>query len=247
MCTGCKNVKYCSVYCQQTDWQFHKVLCKTFKKFETRPSPDMRRVIYFPAEKAKPEFMWLPLERTTGYEDEDGDAESINYGNLMGDGCNRYEIFSHNNILDVELDTTIQFFYDDNFMGKYPERNKAAMLATNNKMGYSWKGPMIAYCGQVAADSDYFEINIVSDMDMKTFSDLIVYLIDYENQSPKHILRKGPKIKAAKTNCDGEQKFHQAPFVQSVEIPRMHPICDKCEVSQVSKVCFDRAGRYGLR
>ena len=235
-CACCKNVKYCSTSCQQTDWQFHKVLCKSFKKFEIRPSQDMRRVIYFPADQAKPEFRWLPLKRLM---DDDGQyevAQSINYKTLVGEAFLKPSSFNRNNLVDATLDVTIDLCYDDAFLLKYSENNKAAMLATNWKMGHPWRGPMVAYCGYVATGSWVPEIVGVVDMDMKTYSDLIAYLIDYANDSHPHRLRKGPKIKAVKINCIGEQRVNKVPFAQMVEIPRMHPIFDTGDTSAISKV-----------
>jgi hypothetical protein len=72
-CTGCKNVKYCSPACQQPDLQFHKVLCRSFEDFETRPSQDMCRAICFPPDQPKPEFRCLLLKRLM---DHDGRCEA---------------------------------------------------------------------------------------------------------------------------------------------------------------------------
>ncbi|KAF3045029.1 hypothetical protein E8E12_004798 [Didymella heteroderae] len=54
-------MKYCSRACQKRDWKLHKTLCDQFKNFqdEHRPSPDHRRVIFFPPDKDSPRFVWL--------------------------------------------------------------------------------------------------------------------------------------------------------------------------------------------
>ena len=163
-------------------------------------------------------------------------AQSIDYETLVGEGFLKTSPFNRNNLIDATLDVVIDLCYDDDFLLKYSENNKAAMLATNRKMGHSWRGPIVAYCGHVATGSWVPEIVRVTDTDMKTYSDLVAHLIDYANDSHTHQLRKGPKIKAVKTNCIGEQRVNRMPFAQTVELPRMHPIFDTGDTSAISKV-----------
>lgn len=69
-CTGCSQVKYCPKICQQSDWPFHKLLCKASRRFSgpTRPpgghnifggSANFFRAILFPHDKQKPEWVWV--------------------------------------------------------------------------------------------------------------------------------------------------------------------------------------------
>ena len=69
-CTGCSQVKYCPKICQQSDWPFHKLLCKASRRFSgpTRPpggynifggSASFFRAILFPHDKQKPEWVWV--------------------------------------------------------------------------------------------------------------------------------------------------------------------------------------------
>ncbi|KAK6001900.1 hypothetical protein QM012_002390 [Aureobasidium pullulans] len=45
----------------------HRTLCKSFAKFETKPSPAVCRAIYFPVDRANPEFVWLEMDKLYGY------------------------------------------------------------------------------------------------------------------------------------------------------------------------------------
>lgn len=58
-CVRCKSAAYCSLECQQTDWETHRLLCKKFgdkadANFDDRPSKSHRLVIYFPMESNFP-------------------------------------------------------------------------------------------------------------------------------------------------------------------------------------------------
>lgn len=52
---------YCSKACQIGDFNQHKMLCDQYKDFqdEHRPSPNHRRVIFFPHDEDRPRFAWL--------------------------------------------------------------------------------------------------------------------------------------------------------------------------------------------
>lgn len=239
-CGGCRNVMYCSLACQQTDWQFHKALCKTFKDFQQRPSPEMRRVIFFSDAVAEPQFRWLAV-KDIGDEDS-GSVETVDSEQLMGVECFIYSNeCTRNTLIGATLDTAIALCFDEQFLLRFASANPAVLTATNKKVGNVWRGPMLAYCGERAYGGH--EIVKVKDMDMNCFSDLVAYLIDYHSNEEFHsdgelcTNRKGPKIPGVRTNCVGEQRSkHAAPFAQSDMIPRMHPIFDEGEVSGISKV-----------
>ena len=69
ICGGCRNIRYCSVGCQVKDRPLHKLLCKTFNDFKDRPSTNLVRAVFFPANGDSPRFIWLEDEGyKTGFE-----------------------------------------------------------------------------------------------------------------------------------------------------------------------------------
>lgn len=58
-CARCKSAAYCSLECQHTDWEVHRLLCKKYShkadaNFQCRPSPRHRLVIFFPMKPKDP-------------------------------------------------------------------------------------------------------------------------------------------------------------------------------------------------
>lgn len=239
MCAGCKIAKYCSTYCQQADWPYHKVLCKSLKEFQTRPAPEMRRVVYFPPDKPKPEFRWLPVKKYFGELSIPNEiAQTVDADELMEGHIAKPRYITCNDIVGTKTDLTIEFVFDDDFMVNYDKTNKAALTATNRQMCFGWRGPLVACCGHVTTQPLSLDLVKIEDMDMNTYSDLIAYLIDFNNKFPTNMLRKGPKVPAVKLHCDGEREEKGLPFAQAVSIPRTHPVFTKTAFSMISKVRF---------
>ncbi|KAK4239708.1 hypothetical protein C8A03DRAFT_42707 [Achaetomium macrosporum] len=62
VCNGCKHAWYCSRDCQVADWPLHKKVCKDFAgagSDDNRPSPEHRRILFFPVHSTKPETKWV--------------------------------------------------------------------------------------------------------------------------------------------------------------------------------------------
>lgn len=60
-CGKCHFAVYCSKECQSADWRVHKLVCSAFAghaSCENRPSPEHRRVLYFPTFEKTPELQW---------------------------------------------------------------------------------------------------------------------------------------------------------------------------------------------
>ncbi|KAK5118689.1 hypothetical protein LTR85_007895 [Meristemomyces frigidus] len=208
LCTGCKDVKYCSAETQQADWPSHKHLCSSFKNFQRRPAEDMHRIIYFPKDAKKPEFMWRPLK----HHHSDAGFEKVGMGDLINGRVEKGFVIQVNGMTGKPLGYTMYLRYDDDFMANYSKPNKAVTTAANGKLDFSWGGPVYAECGHGALD-----IVSMEDMDMGTFAALVAFLQDYSNDSAEQKARKGAKTEA-------------------VMVPASHPVFDSTSsVSAISE------------
>lgn len=63
--SGCNNMQYSSISCQQSDEAQHDTLYGTFQNFQQRPSDDHYRSIYFPLNEMSPRFIWLHFTGTS--------------------------------------------------------------------------------------------------------------------------------------------------------------------------------------
>ena len=217
-CGGCRNIKYCSVECQEADWLSHKLLCKTFKDFQERPEPGMRRIIVFLPGESKPKFMWRPMEQHWGY-------QTVTFQDFMKlDTCKSTGTDCHQFTLKP-LKRNLNVRFDDDFIAKYTEENKAITKATGGRLFWKWRGPVFAECGlNHGPDKDITQIR---DMDMRSFADLVAFFMDYANHSTENRTRKRKqKVLAVRSNCVGEQRLSGVPPFVQVEVPAFHPVFD---------------------
>lgn len=49
------------------DLPVHRTICKSFARFKTKPSPTVCRAIYFPVDRANPEFVWMDMDKQYAY------------------------------------------------------------------------------------------------------------------------------------------------------------------------------------
>lgn len=227
LCAGCRDVKYCSVECQQTDWPAHKLLCKTFKDFQERPAPDMRRVIVFPENEKKPYFLWTAIKMRKGYQEVECEEE------LMKTRCDRRVIY-YNPITLINVRSTMVIKYRDNFFGDGSKENMSVSAATDYRSHYLWGGPMLVLKGFATTGGNITEMH---DLDMKDYSDVVAYFMDSYNDTPKNTARKGPKVRAVKATCRGERRLRGGKQFQPVKISASHPMFDSPSLlSSVSRV-----------
>ena len=152
----------------------------------------MRRVIVFlPGEKV-PRFAWMKEKKHMSYSE-------VDYSSYC-------PAFAYQTPINTNAWTgkgtgyTINLGYDDSFLKNYSDPNKAVITATQGHSQVLWRGPLFAYCGLVYNRGECKgEIRAVDDVDMRTYADLVAYLIDYCNKTPEHKLRKGPRSTASES------------------------------------------------
>jgi hypothetical protein len=136
-CSRCHSIRYDSKACQQLSWPLHKHLCKTYKGFQGRPEADhlgetFTRAIIFHPDESHPRFIWFILTSTyQGYQGPDRDAfrEALMVSevgmapgtHISGDDSH----FSHNDLLDRELDHTFRMRYSDQPLHRESRTNKS--------------------------------------------------------------------------------------------------------------------------
>jgi len=233
VCGGCKSISYCSTWCQQADWHSHKLLCKTFKDFQHRPSPDMRRVVAFLPGESKPRFMWVAEKQNDGvYADFDmedlTDVGPLAFIKPVQTSTNAWT--------GKKLSQAIQVFYDDTFVLKYKEKNQAILNATQGMAGLGWRRPVVVCCGEDANSPYEKYLTRLNDMDLETYAHVVGFLVNFDNQPPKQTACKGPKVNCVRVACKGDQE-NGMPSHQVVSVPRSHPIfMGRGASSEISKV-----------
>jgi hypothetical protein len=65
-CEHCHVVAYCTDECRQTDSPVHKTVCPSYTTLPSRPSPNHRRAILFPAQDP-PKFVWVECNHLPGW------------------------------------------------------------------------------------------------------------------------------------------------------------------------------------
>ncbi|KAG9846332.1 hypothetical protein KCU98_g6698, partial [Aureobasidium melanogenum] len=213
LCSGCKNIRYCSHAHQKQDWEMHYTVCKQFSELGDRPSPDMRRVIYFDARFGKhPQFKWLPLKFGEDFEEPDFQSE-----NLLGSGdltWTRID-FKKNSVNDKELRHTIFLMVVDNYHQSGAEFNESVYYLTKGATT-TLMGPIIAY-GALEPDfddedTDEFEIDKCTDLDTTDLKAIVNYLQGKQNPGRENIV--------VKLNCNGRI---QKPLIEQIKLINFDP------------------------
>jgi MYND finger len=176
ICKGCHNSKYCSRECQKADWPTHKLLCKTFKDFASRPGNDYRRAIYLPVSSKKPQFIWLLFERKN--DDLSMTAhDSPELGTLLGNDKPFATLgwMKSNPVRNKKLTHSIDIRYRDTFLTDGSLPNQSILNIKGSELAHDWRGPMVAY-GLKGLDFDPANSD---DLDMTDLRHIVDYLLTF--------------------------------------------------------------------
>ncbi|SMR63121.1 unnamed protein product [Zymoseptoria tritici ST99CH_3D1] len=231
-CGGCKATNYCSVRikttstqsemmvliqdhsqveCRDASWRFHKSLCKTFKDFQSPPSENMYRALYFPPSGRKPIFRWLsklkmPDMKTANDNDIGPIIDPLSH-------LRACRIFV-SSLTGKELKWPLTIFCDADSEARYPLPNKALLESTQNLVGRQWEGPLVVTSGEPGGQ----------DFNMVDFQRLIAFCILFDapmgSCTMDYVL--GPKIQAVLMPCAGERRLSGITSTRSAMVPRLH-------------------------
>ncbi|KJX93495.1 hypothetical protein TI39_contig4305g00007 [Zymoseptoria brevis] len=210
-CGGCKAINYCSVECRDASWRFHKSLCKTFKDFQSPPSENMYRALYFPPSGRKPIFRWLSkLKMPDMKTAKDNDIGPIIDAPSHISAC---RIFV-SSLTGKELKWPMTIFCDNDWEARYPLPNKALLESTQNLVGQRWGGPLVVTAGEPGGQ----------DFNMVDFQRLIAFAILFDGSMGSCTLEYvfGPKIQAVLMPCAGERRLSGVTSARPAMVPRLH-------------------------
>ncbi|KAF3015603.1 hypothetical protein E8E14_009708 [Neopestalotiopsis sp. 37M] len=221
ICERCKSARYCSVDCQSDDWKVHKLLCKSFSKFDMseRPSEDYFRAIVFPENVSKPELVWIYCQwlDQPGLEWQEPNAAPF----LCDWGTPAGILVETDAILQRNLPNPIVIYtQNERLEGSSSTRSVSAVVATIPGYHNGWRGPIVAvgkkmHNGQPIA---------CRDLDMEDFRYIADFLIAHRRWSRDVPGPTTDFVKGVRMNCDSDCKVFNKPRFEPVDVPSTDPI-----------------------
>ncbi|KAG9952498.1 hypothetical protein KCU85_g1973, partial [Aureobasidium melanogenum] len=212
LCSGCKNIRYCSRAHQKLDWSFHRTVCKQYRGLEPRPSPNMRRVLYFPVDKTMTEFRWLPVELKNGQEVPQWEEafyfpdNNSCYSYQCARGCS--EGFDGTEHVKACYSILVHRGKDPRNVTSDAQPNKCIEYLTNGEIKH-WKGPVLAFGSQCLAPSACKDLDTTC---LNAVAGCIYQSVRHDDPFRSRI------IQGVRINCDGHMKKYKLPKFQSQRI-----------------------------
>lgn len=243
LCGRCKSTRYCSQDCQSDDWPAHKLLCKTFSRFDltARPSDNHFRSIAFHHSQPKPQVVWVecPWQQVFDY-----DWQTPNLRPFLGPGLSHDRVQVRRDvILQKLLPDTIDLCFREAFQNDGSRLNKSitAIIETVPGSSYQWHGSVVAV-GRKGRVAGYPPCR---DLDMNDFRHIVDHLVSFGRWLP--FVQSPPStpganvVKGIRINCVGDQKVFNRPLFEPVDVADSHPIFDLAITNKP-----DIADRIGL-
>lgn len=223
-CAGCKSIRYCSEECQAADWTVHKLLCRTFKDFCTRPIESAKRAILFPQDSKAPSWVWIETKILS--DEFDSRYEVVELKNLLGrdNPLKDRRLVQRNSMRARDLKKTLEVVVRDAFLGDGSQPNRSLVEATRGALAHDWRGPAVVLAKRgISPDPPFY-----GDVDISDFRDVADYFTTYGDNSVAESSEDGKrdemKVTGVRINCDADMKvFGKKKFV-AVDVPREHPV-----------------------
>lgn len=213
VCARCGSIKYCSKECQVADWKTHKLLCAHLKEFSTAPVKGMRRAILFPADSAKPKFVWIAT-----FWDPTFGQEICDVAYLLGDNNQAagWHVMQQNDCRERFLQHGIHLVYRDAFKLDGSVLNQSLVVAANGKPCYGWRGPIVAVAKKGnAKNPPYYD-----DITLHDFRDVVDYLVSFDRSNSGTLIKRliDAMAKGVRINCLGHMTAPSTTPFTAVEV-----------------------------
>jgi hypothetical protein len=245
-CSICKSASYCPEKCKKRDERVHRILCREFVHFTSKPRPTEKAVLalYFPIRGTAPEFIWFENDRKV----EKIDKEKPRYSNVFGDEkpdlsdftipVNYAKKFNLNNTLEMRMRAKFRFEF-----ATLP-LNMTIIETTRGIQGDRWAGPIVVYA-RSGTDNPGSPV----DVTVEDLSSMVVFFNKYtpsETDGLGEALKYGAMVEVEHINhqlffsmlrnhsrfhvngveitCRGDQHFLKVKEFLSFDVPDVHPI-----------------------
>ena len=173
-CDDCHSATYCSEKCQLGDSPTHIFLCRSFKRYEVRPSQQMKRGILFPEDRTTPAWVWMDTGIKHGYESLILEGhQMISSVDPMTPSVDPEEVLhmsiKHNHTRKRELENTLAILYLDTKVRDDSRLNKSILVVAGGVTASPWYGSVIVMkkLGLGTKHTTY------GDMDLRAYCDVI--------------------------------------------------------------------------
>ncbi|KAF2251398.1 hypothetical protein BU26DRAFT_592580 [Trematosphaeria pertusa] len=228
LCTGCRNIRYCSSTCQKSDWPIHKALCKTFADFDDdkRPGPGYVRAILFPEKGNQPHFIWVKIVLPS--EDRLGLLDLIPKPEDLPEDMKPMRSLEDNWVLNRYMENKMKriFVWANEELNKRGNtssgRENQSLKAVDEELSGSWKGSLLGI--GVRDDVDYKDQSY--DLGPMGYRHIVDCLrVDYcttadmeRNQVMEEIVGSGQTVWGARINCKGDIDIFGRPTIEPIQL-----------------------------
>ncbi|RDW84164.1 zinc finger MYND domain-containing protein [Aspergillus mulundensis] len=202
-CSVCKSARYYSSTCRSADYPVHKLLCRKFAHQARRPSLNHKKAIFFPANKAKPQMVWVKCEGRRGetsVECELPDKTPFFHGRLGRHvieetrvRCRRLGL-GYSEFRPSEIGYFVTFYYRDETA--YNESLARTLAAYSRCLPY--RGPLLAVL--------QIPHQFLNNMPLSDFRDVLDFMEKWRVDWDKESLLSPPRaVRGIKISCGGER------------------------------------------
>ncbi|KAJ1565075.1 hypothetical protein HK096_004674, partial [Nowakowskiella sp. JEL0078] len=144
-CSACRSIRYCSIECQKTDWNIHKLICKELPFPPKDKSKSTINAFVFHTDSQKPQLKQFTVSN-----------KRIDFDMVFG----KDPLIGHSYVEGIDVFNksrkVLKVLYRDLFLNDGSPPNKCILHLTNKRAGHPWMGPVIAIRGDL--DGNYCDV-----------------------------------------------------------------------------------------